>query len=170
MYTAIALIALLLTITTTTTTSASPITRHLSRRGLPGAYYTCTKPNFAGDCSWTQPNTECHIQGSPGGIASIGPDQGTVCSLFKTAVCTGESLKQVTFPGIAINMPEIGSFQCSRQTSNDGKGGKTAGQAGTLTNADVQAAGLEIGDFGLKTVKTEGREQGMIGLKKGVYY
>lgn len=67
-------------------------------------------------------------------------------------------------------MPEIGSFQCSRQTSNDGKGGKTAGQAGMLTNADVQAAGLEVGDFGLKKVKTEGREQGMIGLKKGVYY
>ncbi|KAG9187663.1 hypothetical protein G6011_05534 [Alternaria panax] len=170
MYTVIALIALLLTITTTTTTSASPTTHRLSRRGLPGAYYTCTKSNFAGDCSWTQPNTECHIQGSPGGIASIGPDQGTVCLLFKNSVCTGDRLKKVTFPGLATDMPEIGSFQCFRTISDDGKSGIVTGQVASLTNAEVQAAGLELEDFGLKKVEMEGREDGMIGLKKGIYY
>lgn len=79
-------------------------------------------------------------------------------------------MKTVTFPGIATAMPEIGSFKCSTQTSDDSKSGKVASQAGMLTNAEVQAAGLGFEDFGLKKVDMDGREEGMIGLKKGVYY
>jgi hypothetical protein len=165
MYTAIALIALLLTITTTTI-SASP-THHLSRRGLPGAYYTCTKTNFVGVCSWTQPNTECHIQGSPDGIESLGPDQGSICYLYQETVCTGEVLKKVTFPGLATGMPEFGSFKCMKQ-GDDGSSKKEIDQAAALEQ--MQAAGLSFEDFGLKRVATAGREEGMIGLKKGVYY
>jgi hypothetical protein len=168
MYTAIALIALLLTIATiTTTTSASP-THHLMRRGLPGAYYTCTKSNFAGECSWTQPNTECHIQGSPGGIASLGPDQGSTCALFKNASCTGDMIRTLTFPGIATGMPEFGSFKCVEQGSDGGGDRKQVDQPTSFTQ--LEDAGLAFEDFGIKSVAMDGREEGMIGLKKGVYY
>ena len=165
MYTAIALIALLLTITTTTTISASPTTRHLSRRGLPGAYYTCTNPNFAGECSWTQPNTECHIQGSPAGIESLGPDEGTICTLYTGFDCKGQAIKDVHFPGIATGLPEFGSFNCSNASGPRKTGFDVAAQL-----ADSLLNDGELRDFGLKAVKSAGREQGMIGLKKGVYY
>ncbi|KAH6877825.1 hypothetical protein BKA58DRAFT_83433 [Alternaria rosae] len=167
MYTAIALIALLLTIATTTTTISALPTHHLSRRGLPGAYYTCTKSNFAGECSWTQPNTECHIQGSPGGIASLGPDQGSTCALYQNFSCTGDILQKLTFPGIATDMPKFGSFKCVEQGSSGGSR-KEVEQAVVLT--ELEAADLAVEDFGVKSVAMEGREEGMIGLQKGIYY
>jgi hypothetical protein len=68
-------------------------------------------------------------------------------------------------------MPDFGSFKCIKDSSGDGGSGKVAGQASTLTNAEVQTAGLGLEDFGLlKKVEMDGREEGMIGLKKGVYY
>ena len=86
-------------------------------------------------------------------------------------MCKDDVLKQVVFPGLATNMPDFGSFRCFTGSSSNCKSGTVAGQAGALTNAEVQAAGLELEDFGLlKKVETEGREEGMIGLKKGVYY
>ncbi|KAK1909037.1 hypothetical protein P3342_011115 [Pyrenophora teres f. teres] len=75
------LVTLIAILTVSVSVSASP-THHIMRRGLPGAYYTCTDPNFSGTCSWTQPNTACHIQGGGGGIESLGPDQGSICTLY----------------------------------------------------------------------------------------
>lgn len=146
------------------TTLASP-TLPLARRGLAGAYYTCTKPNFAGECSWTQPNTGCHIQGEPGGIKSLGPDPGTFCTLYSRDDCIGYLVQYVRFPGIAKDMPEFGSFDCSNLVGKrEGDTATATVDANALVDGDVQGFGL------LKTVESEGREEGMIGLKKGAYY
>jgi hypothetical protein len=136
-----------------TITAASPTT--LNRRGLPGAYYACTGSNFSGQCSWTAPNTRCHIQGSPG-IKSLGPDQGTVCQLFAGSSCTGNIKREVNFPGVT-SLGSFGSFKCKSQW------GWRRDETGEV---DVQEK-----EFGaMKEVETEGREKGMIGLKKGTYY
>jgi hypothetical protein len=135
------------------TTDASPTT--LSRRGLAGAYYTCTGTNFSGMCSWTAPNTQCHIQGSPG-VVSIGPDQGTICHLYKGSDCSGDSLSDVKFPGRTAGA-NFGSFRCYK--SWPGTRREEMGEAGE---------GKEFG--ALKEVESDGREEGMIGLKKGTYY
>ncbi|KAF1830974.1 hypothetical protein BDW02DRAFT_76919 [Decorospora gaudefroyi] len=137
-----------------TLTTASP-TSPLSRRGLPGAYYTCTGQNFAGQCSWTQPNTECHIQGSPGGIASLGPDPGSFCTLYTRSDCMGYVVKYVRFPGNAA-VPKFGSFECVKE----GNGKREA-------EGNV---GVGYMEKGVKVVENEGREEGMIGVEKGVYY
>lgn len=41
-------------------------------------------------------------------------------------------------------------------------------EAGVL--AELDAADLAVEDFGIKSVAMDGREEGMIGLQKGVYY
>ncbi|EUC47036.1 hypothetical protein COCMIDRAFT_91187 [Bipolaris oryzae ATCC 44560] len=146
------------------TTSASSISR-FTRRGLPGAYYTCTDPNFSGACSWTQPNTDCHIQGSPEGIESLGPDEGTLCTLWPGFDCSGNPITSLRFPGIATGLPKFGSFNCSVMGNNQRNQAEALAMVG-----GVALDNGEIREFGLKTVDGKGREQGMIGLKKGVYY
>lgn len=160
--TAITLITLLSTVHTISAFSTS----HLTRRGLPGAYYTCTKPNFSGECSWTQPNTDCHIQGSPNGITSLGPDEGTLCTLYSRADCKGNPITSLRFPGVATGLPQFGSFNCTLMTNEQRK---DAEAATSFVGGKFLGDG-ELRDFGLKTVESKGREQGLIGLKKGVYY
>lgn len=160
--TAVTLFVLLSTIHTISAFSTS----RLVRRGLPGAYYTCTKPNFSGQCSWTQPNGDCHIQGSPNGITSLGPDEGTLCMLYSGADCKGSPVMSVRFPGVATGLPQFGSFNCTLMTSAQKKEAKAQT---LLAEGDFLEDG-DMRDFGLKTVDSKGREQGLIGLKKGIYY
>jgi len=155
-------ITLIAILTTVVSVSASP-THHLMRRGLPGAYYTCTDPDFSGICSWTQPNTACHIQGGGGGIESLGPDQGSICTLYTRTDCKGDAIRSLRFPGISANMPTFGSFECVKE--NAGKRSENS------TVPIIMAQGAATAKFGLlKEVKPKGREEGMIGLEKGTYY
>jgi hypothetical protein len=140
-----------------TLTAASPTT--LTRRGLAGAYYTCTGNNFSGQCSWTAPNTSCRIQGSPG-IKSLGPDADTLCTLSVGTGCSGKVAGYVRFPGQASGLPAFGSFKCKKE-------GNWARGPEVVEEVDE----LDVKEFGaLKKVEKEGREEGMIGLEKGTYY
>lgn len=77
----------------------------------------------------------------------------------------GYLVQYVRFPGIAKDMPEFGSFDCSNLVGKrEGDTATATVDANALVDGDVQEFGL------LKTVESEGREEGMIGLKKGAYY
>jgi hypothetical protein len=69
------------------------------------------------------------------------------------------------FPGVAAGLPVFGSFNCSTMSSDQRKETGAAAMLGGTALGDG-----EIREFGLKTVESKGREEGMIGLKKGVYY
>ncbi|KAF1938337.1 hypothetical protein EJ02DRAFT_28134 [Clathrospora elynae] len=98
------------------TASASALPSLNRRNGLPGAYYTCTEPNFGGQCQWTAPNTGCHVSPPGGaGIASLGPDPGTSCRLYEDIECSGRTVMTVWFPGMNGGMPEFGAFRCTKE-------------------------------------------------------
>ncbi|KAF2192154.1 hypothetical protein K469DRAFT_479550, partial [Zopfia rhizophila CBS 207.26] len=87
--------------------------RHHQRRGLPGAVYICTMPQFRGICGWVMPSSECHIPGTgTQAPQSIGPDPGGFCVLYEKADCTGNQVKQLQFPGQESNLPEFGGIKC----------------------------------------------------------
>ncbi|PSN59331.1 hypothetical protein BS50DRAFT_447472, partial [Corynespora cassiicola Philippines] len=151
-------------------TSAAPSRLH--RRGLPGAVYICTGPNFTGDCGWLMPNSgSCHIAGTGENTPqSVGPDPGGSCVLFEKADCTGNQELTLRFPGQGGDLPTFGGVKCfaDGQPRDDG--------AGIAAEVDVRLAG-GIGSVDRKEVQqqveameADGFSQGMIGLKKGVYY
>lgn len=88
-----------------------------------------------------------------------------MCTLYTRFDCKGQAIKEVHFPGIATALPVFGSFNCSN-TSGPRKTGFDV--AAELANTFLNDG--ELRDFGLKAVKSKGREEGMIGLKKGTYY
>ena len=157
----------------------------LHRRGLPGAVYTCTEPNFSGKCQWNSPTTICRQPGPASlhmGLESLGPDPGTTCILYEKFDCTGNEVKTVRFPGIPINMPEFQAFKCTPDSSTQGN--KPQPTNTTLPSsvkaldphADPRLAG-GIGSLHrknhldeIKAMEANGFKEGMIGLEKGVYY
>ncbi|KAF2794117.1 hypothetical protein K505DRAFT_30785 [Melanomma pulvis-pyrius CBS 109.77] len=167
-----ATILLPLTLLIASTTSAP--TTHLERRGLPGAVYICTDQNFAGDCAWQMPSSQCRIPGT-GNFApeSIGPDPGGFCILYSTAVCTSQ-IKTIRFPGISAGLPDFGGLRCfadgdrseSRKVSANIGGvaaaSELAGGVGSTTRKEVESQ--------LKKMEEDGFKQGFIGQKKGLYY
>lgn len=70
------------------------------------------------------------------------------------------------FPGIATGLPQFGSFNCTLMTNEQ----RTEAEAATFFVGGEFLEDGELRDFGLKTVENKGREQGLIGLKKGIYY
>jgi len=109
----ISVLLLLLVLLSLSLASAStispPAALPLSRRGLPGAVYTCTGPRFTGSCQWTAPTPACHING---GIRSIGPDQSGFCMTFSGPSCNGQWLRYLTYPGNEAPLEGFGSFRC----------------------------------------------------------
>ncbi|KAH9868725.1 hypothetical protein J1614_007797 [Plenodomus biglobosus] len=170
----------ILLLTTLTTTAAHP-SLPLLPRGLPGAYYTCVLPNFAGPtgCTWTSPTPRCRTQG-PTGIQSLGPDPGTICALFASSDCSGARVAEISFPGLGAGLPGFGSFRCwvagaeGRVDGDVDAEGARKGAGGVLDPA-VLAGGVgsrereevreEIG-----AMERDGFSEGLIGLKKRVYY
>ncbi|KAF2000230.1 hypothetical protein P154DRAFT_492300 [Amniculicola lignicola CBS 123094] len=186
----------LLQLLLTTTITALPSSLHphlhkyptltLSKRGLPGAVYICTSPNFTGDCGWIMPSSAatCHIPGTGSQAPqSIGPDPGGVCTLYSSFECSGSIVATLKFPGLSSNLPTFGSLKCASDTVTGFNNGTTI----TLTGPD--GGGLEFkrkgdprlaGGVGSKKRKEvegliqemerDGFREGMIGLEKGVYY
>ena len=166
----------ILLLTLSTQISAQP---HLQRRGLPGAVYTCTDNDFRGNCQWTAPTTRCHQQGPLNlgiGIESLGPDPSTSCILYEKFDCTGTEIQTVRYPGISSNLPKFGAFRCT-----------VDGSAKSKKNLGVQAEALDpladprlAGGVGslerkehleeIRAMEKDGFKEGVIGLKKGVYY
>ena len=70
------------------------------------------------------------------------------------------------FPGLATGLPQFGSFLCTLTTNGEKKETEAVN---SLVGGKMLGDG-ELRDFGLKTVESKGREQGLIGLKKGTYY
>lgn len=70
------------------------------------------------------------------------------------------------FPGVATGLPQFGSFNCTLMTNEQ----RSEGEAATSLVGGKFLGDGELRDFGLKTVASKGREQGLIGLKKGIYY
>ncbi|KAJ4413234.1 hypothetical protein N0V91_000208 [Didymella pomorum] len=151
-------------------THASP---SLQRRGLPGAVYVCNEDNFGGDCGWSLPSTNCRIASAK----SIGPDPGGYCTLYKNFDCT-DSVRTLRFPGVSSGLPDYQSFKCGVGV---GISGTVAPQANA--NADLsikQAADRLAGGVGsadrkkhlkeLQAMEKDGFSEGMIGLKKDMYY
>lgn len=178
-------------------TSAAPSRLH--RRGLPGAVYICTGPNFTGDCGWLMPNSgSCHIAGTGENTPqSVGPDPGGSCVLFEKADCTGNQELTLRFPGQGGDLPTFGGVKCfaDGQPRDDGAGIVQNGGAAGSGIAASAASGLAGAGFGpqaaevdvrlaggvgsvdrkevqqqVEAMEADGFSQGMIGLKKGVYY
>ena len=162
-----------------TSSAAQP---NLQRRGLPGAVYTCTGTDFRGNCQWTAPTTQCRQQGPFNlGIASLGPDPNTSCTLYEKFDCTGKKIQTVRFPGISSGLPKFGAFRCS----TDGAQGNpdldvNADLIGSAKGLDPLADPRLAGGVGslerknnideIKEMEKHGFKEGLIGLKKGVYY
>ncbi|KAF1841568.1 uncharacterized protein K460DRAFT_318680 [Cucurbitaria berberidis CBS 394.84] len=164
-----------------TSASARP---NIERRGLPGAVYTCTRADFRGDCQWTAPTTQCRQQGPTSlglGLESFGPDPSTSCILYEKFDCTGNQVQTVRFPGISSGLPQFGAFRCSperAQANNDlDVNLEVKGSAKAFDPlADPRLAG-GVGSMErkknlreLKEMEKDGFKEGLIGLKKGVYY
>lgn len=147
---------------------------NLQRRGLPGAVYTCTAENFAGDCGWSLPTTNCRIANAN----SIGPDPGGYCTLYKNFDCT-ESVRTLRFPGISTALPKYMSFKCG---VGIGISGTVAPQANANPDLSLKALPADrlaggVGSLERKThlkeleaMEREGFSEGLIGLKKDMYY
>lgn len=146
----------------------------LQRRGLPGAVYTCDEDNFSGDCAWSLPSTNCRIATAK----SIGPDPGGYCTLYKRFDCT-ESVRTLRFPGVSSGLPAYMSFKCGVGV---GISGTVAPQASANADlslkalpADRLAGGVGSADRKkhlkvLQAMEKDGFSEGMIGLKKDMYY
>lgn len=55
--------------------------------GNPGAVYTCSGPNFSGNCIYGMPDDACFKLTEP--LKSIGPDMGGYCVIFDDSECNG---------------------------------------------------------------------------------
>lgn len=168
----------LLGLAASTPTNASP--RSIEARapwqvGLPGAVYVCTGRYFQGDCGWNQPSTECRIVGAGNQAPnSIGPDPGGFCELFETADCSGRPLVTIRFPGTGSGFDNtVKGLKCSPELSR-----RTPGQAANIAlHRDDRRLAGGVGSMERKQVKEQieamekdGFSQGLIGLKKRVYY
>jgi hypothetical protein len=165
---------LYLTILFHTILSPSHALPQLQRRGLPGAVYTCSGENFSQDCGWSLPTTSCRIASAK----SIGPDPGGYCTLYKNFDCT-ESVRTLRFPGAATGLPDYMSFRCGVGV---GISGTVAPQANTGAEASLKVLPADrlAGGVGslerkahlkeIQAMEKDGFREGLIGLKKDVYY
>ena len=147
---------------------------NLQRRGLPGAVYTCSGENFSGSCGWSLPNTNCRIATAK----SIGPDPGGYCTLYKNFDCT-DSVRTLRFPGASSNLPEYMAFKCGVGV---GISGTVAPQAKANPDLSLKALPADrlAGGVGsterkkhlkeLQAMEKDGFSEGLIGLKKDMYY
>ncbi|KAF2877112.1 hypothetical protein BDV95DRAFT_138923 [Massariosphaeria phaeospora] len=176
-------LALLLTlISPTIALPTSPTNTQLHRRGLPGAVYICTSPNFRGDCGWVAPSDSCRIPGTGSKAPqSIGPDPGGYCILYEKATCAGKEVQTVRFPGVGASPPTFGGIKCFT-------GGAQAASANAVVGTAVVAGAAKdglgderlaggVGSAKMEQVKEvvskmeeEGFPEGLIGLEKRVYY
>lgn len=90
-------------------TSATVSAGAIQGRGLPGGVYACTGTNFQGNCAWYPPSGECKIAGGDS-VKSVGPDEGTTCTLYKGSDCN-EAIKMIHFPG-ETNVQSFESMRC----------------------------------------------------------
>lgn len=146
----------------------------LQPRGLPGAVYTCTAENFGGDCGWSLPTTNCRIATAK----SIGPDPGGYCTLYKGFDCT-DSVRTLRFPGASSGLPNYMSFKCG---VGIGISGTVAPQAKANPDLSLKALPADrlAGGVGstereahlreLQAMEKDGFSEGLIGLKKDMYY
>lgn len=147
---------------------------NLKRRGLPGAVYTCAGENFSEGCAWSLPTTNCRIATAK----SIGPDPGGYCTLYKKFDCT-ESVRTLRFPGASTRLPEYMSFKCGVGV---GISGTVAPQANANTDTSLVSLPADrlAGGVGslerkahlkeIQAMEKDGFKEGLIGLKKDVYY
>ncbi|KAF1934284.1 uncharacterized protein M421DRAFT_415321 [Didymella exigua CBS 183.55] len=147
---------------------------NLQRRGLPGAVYTCTGENFSGDCGWSLPTTNCRIATAK----SIGPDPGGYCTLYKKFDCT-MSVRTLRFPGVSTGLPDYMSFRCGMGIGISGTVGPQANANPDLSlkalPADRLAGGVGSTERKkhlqeLQAMEKDGFKEGMIGLRKDMYY
>ncbi|KAF3040341.1 hypothetical protein E8E12_008877 [Didymella heteroderae] len=147
---------------------------NLQRRGLPGAVYTCADENFSGDCGWSLPSTNCRIATAK----SIGPDPGGYCTLYKKFDCT-ESVRTLRFPGVSSGLPAYMSFKCGVGVGISGtvapQGSADLDLSLKALPADRLAGGVGSADRKkhlkeLQAMEKDGFSEGLIGLKKDMYY
>lgn len=146
----------------------------LQRRGLPGAVYTCSSENFSGSCGWSLPTTNCRIASAQ----SIGPDPGGYCTLYKNFDCT-DSVRTLRFPGASSSLPKYMSFKCGVGV---GISGTVAPQAKANPDLSLKALPADrlAGGVGsterkahlkeLQAMEKDGFSEGLIGLRKDMYY
>ena len=113
---------------------------NLTRRGLPGAVYTCAGENFSEGCAWSLPTTNCRIATAK----SIGPDPGGYCTLYKKFDCT-ESVRTLRFPGASTRLPEYMSFKCGVGVGISGTVAPQANASADLTLVSLPADRLAGG-------------------------
>ncbi|CZS97805.1 uncharacterized protein RAG0_06712 [Rhynchosporium agropyri] len=85
-----------------TLSPAVAVQRRLSSRAITHVY-VCINSNFSGACQNVQVNTGgCYnfVGNYNDAISSIGPDQGTTCTIWFDAGCSGRSVGGIINPGI----------------------------------------------------------------------
>ncbi|GJC83477.1 hypothetical protein ColLi_06315 [Colletotrichum liriopes] len=65
--------------------------------------YICSDANFSGRCQNLESNTgQCYTLGNGFNdvVSSLGPDQGTSCTIWENNGCSGTSISNIVSPGI----------------------------------------------------------------------
>ncbi|KZL86570.1 hypothetical protein CI238_05631 [Colletotrichum incanum] len=65
--------------------------------------YICSDANFSGRCQNLESNTgQCYnlANGFNDVVSSLGPDQGTSCTIWENNGCSGASITNIVSPGI----------------------------------------------------------------------
>lgn len=110
---------------------------------------------------------------------SIGPDPDGTCTLYKKFDCTDE-VRTITFPGMAGGLPKFTAFKCMPNANAMPRGINSTRPGALAKTLDPLADPRLAGGFGsvermhqleqIKAMEADGFKDGLIGLKKGVYY
>ncbi|RMZ92373.1 hypothetical protein DV736_g363, partial [Chaetothyriales sp. CBS 134916] len=142
----------------------------LAHRTAVYGVYQCDKPGWQGNCKWDGPGVEdgsCR-KAFYGATASMGPDRGIRCNIYRSPNCDGPSGSDLRFPGVynfqndiysaflalppnAIDYRPVRILQTEvRKVDRDGSGG------GEIECDTFFPIALEDGKDGLR--KADGRE------------
>ena len=123
----------LLLFSTSLALSATPTIpyRHLSHRGLPGAFYACPLPYWRSTtdlpCIWQEArNCNSRDAGTFPSFTpkSLGPDEYGRCHLYSSSNCTGELIDYMVFPGqadvaAAMEINSVWCYKCRKWDCSD---------------------------------------------------
>ncbi|KAG9196845.1 hypothetical protein G6514_003819 [Epicoccum nigrum] len=73
--------------------------------GNPGAVYTCSGPNFSGNCNYRMPNDVCFTLTEK--LQSIGPDMGGYYVIFDDSKCEGNLIQ---WGGTTVSNASVTSY------------------------------------------------------------
>ncbi|KAF2872766.1 hypothetical protein BDV95DRAFT_445090, partial [Massariosphaeria phaeospora] len=84
--------------------------------GTPGGVYYCTDEYFHSGCTWQPPTDLCQKARANKADQSLGPDEGSWCTMYASDDCSDSSVGQtLTYPGLGVGLKGFGSFVCGKE-------------------------------------------------------